>query len=114
MRSGHAGGLGGGLAGFLAGAISWGARGSQISTPVPSPTFRSMWIVAARLASEAVDHRKAKAGTFADVLGGEEGLGDLLDDVGRNAAARILTAARHSRRGGKSSGCPPRPGDFAR
>ena len=37
---------------------------------------------AARLAGEAVDHRQAEAGALADVLGGEEGLGHLLQYVG--------------------------------
>ena len=70
-------------------AAAPGARGSQISTVVPSPTLLSMRDRAARLAREAVDHGQAEPGALADVLGGEEGLGDLRQHVGGNAAAAV-------------------------
>src|ERR1044072_5829764 len=44
---------------------------------------------AAGLAGEAVDHGEAEAGALADLLGGEEGLGHLLQYLGRDAAAGI-------------------------
>ena len=50
---------------------------------------------AAGLFDDAVDRRKAEAGAFADFLGGEERLEDLLDDVGRNAGAGIADLDEH-------------------
>ena len=43
----------------------------------------------ARLLDEAEHHRQAEPGALAGLLGGEEGLGDPLDDVGGNAVAVV-------------------------
>ena len=67
-----------------------GARGSQISTTRALADLAVDVDRAARLAREAVDHRQAEAGALADVLGGEEGLGHLLQYLGRDAAAVVL------------------------
>ena len=48
---------------------------------------------AARLAGEAIDHGQAKAGALADFLGGEEGLGDLLERSGAMPLPLSATAS---------------------
>ncbi len=44
---------------------------------------------AAGLLDDAIDHRKAKTGAFADFLGGEEWFEDFLKHIGRNASAIV-------------------------
>src|SRR5438067_6683669 len=51
--------------------------------------------VAVGLLDDAVDGREAKSGALAGFLGGEEWLKDLVDDLARNAAARVLYLDRH-------------------
>ena len=54
---------------------------------------------AARLARHAIDHRQAKAGALADLLGGEEGLEGARRDLVAHARCRCRRwPARHSRR----------------
>ena len=50
---------------------------------------------AAGLLDDAVDHRQAKAGALADLLGGEERLEYLLQHVGRDAAAGVFDLDQH-------------------
>src|SRR3546814_19769249 len=45
--------------------------------------------VAAGLLGKAVDHAEAEAGAVALALGGEEGLENLVEDVGRNPGAVV-------------------------
>src|SRR5947209_17984945 len=49
----------------------------------------------AGLLDDAVDGREAEPGALADVLGGVEGVEDLVDDVGRDAAAGVLDLDQH-------------------
>ncbi len=45
---------------------------------------------AAGLLDDAIDHGQAEAGALADFLGGEEGVEDLVADIGGNAGAGVL------------------------
>ena len=49
----------------------------------------------ARLLDEAIHHRQAEPGALADLLGGEEGLEDLVDDLLRDTCAGILDLDQH-------------------
>ncbi len=62
---------------------------------------------AAGLLDDAVDHGEAEPGALADLLGGEEGLEDLVDDLRRDAGAGVLDLEqRRSRPRGRP--CKPK------
>ena len=61
-----------------------------------SPTLlRDRIDIASRLFDDAINRRKAKAGAVADRLGCEEGLEDLLHQLGRNAGAGVNHLDQH-------------------
>ena len=62
---------------------------------VPLPSASIDIDKAAGLLDDAVDRGQAKAGAFADVLGGEERLEDLADDRRRNAGAGVGDFDQH-------------------
>lgn len=57
--------------------------------------FRFGINVTARLLDDAIDHREAKARALAHFLGGEEGLENLVHDLGRNTRAVIGNFHHH-------------------
>src|ERR1700722_15352475 len=56
--------------------------------------------IAARLLDDAVDHRQAEAGAFADLLGSKERFEDLGPDLGRNRVTCVIHLDQHVIGGG--------------
>ncbi len=68
------------------------ARRKMRNAVLPAP---SRIDIAAGLLDDAIDRRQPEAGALADLLGREERLEDLFDDVGRNADAGIAHLDQH-------------------
>ena len=62
---------------------------------VPLADFGLRIDEAAGLLDDAVDRREAEPGALADILGGEERLENLVDDVRRDAGAGVRELDQH-------------------
>ena len=70
-------------------------RGRKMRKVVPLPGVGIRIDEAAGLLDDAVDGREAEAGALADLLGREERLEDLVDDLGRDAGAGVGHLDQH-------------------